>query len=374
MEKELSKLRSNTREPCGGGRLQHSANLQDGSGSIACTTNDYKVTSDKLRDLDLSKTGLSKLNLGSSSHYDLSSKQSSSHSSSTSKTYSTPVVVSSKTSSDTGAPLDKYTSYTHSATNIKSDLPAYSRYTDNSKTFTTTNIKTDLPSYARYTDSSKTYTATNIKTDLITDTNRRSSNYVTTNPIFNSNLNVNTNSGQLASKLTDQIDAANSHLDASSKILSQQHAGQSTVGRTIHDLHAVDTHSLSNAQNQHYGTSHQSKTYGGSSSVDFSGLNYSKTRVTDHAHLHTDTVSKTNQPAYTKTFDVKGATIHSHNDKLRIDHSIKGAPIKDHHGTSVLITEEEERRIENERRKNIVRLKSSDKLNSHISTNKTDSK
>jgi len=366
LEKELSKLRANTRDPCGGGRLQHSANLQDGTGSVACTSNEYKVTSDKLRDVDLSKTGLSKLNLGStSSHHDVSSKLSTSSSSLTSsKTYSAPYVVTSKTSSSDSAPLDRYTSYT--STNIKSDLPSYSRYSESKTQLTHT--KTDLlPS--RYTDDSSKTQFSNTKLDLSTDLDRR--HYVTSSPIYHSNLNINTNSGQLASKLTNQIDAANSHLDASSKILSQQHSGQSTVGRSIHGLHA-DTHSLSNSQNQHYATSFQSKTYGGSSTVDFSGHNYGKTKISDHSHLHVD--SKTNQPAYTKTFDVKGTTtIHSHNDKLRIlDHSIKGAPLKDHHGTSVLITEEEERRIENERRKNIVRLNSSDKLNSHISTNKTD--
>lgn len=144
---------------------------------------------------------------------------------------------------------------------------------------------------------------------------------------------MNTNSGQLASKLTNQIDAANTHLDASSKILSQQHSGQTAFGKTIHDLHTIK---------------------GGQIVVPI-----------DTSHTHVDT-SKTHQ----HTHQTIGKTIHSHNDKLRfVDHTIKGG-----HGTSVLITKEEEERIENERRKNIVQINSSDKLNSHISTNKTDSK
>ena len=301
--------------------------------------------------MDLSKDGLSKLNLGSSSHSDSSQRLavSSSHSIISGKTYPSPIVT--KTSPD-AAPYDRYTSsFTHSSSNVKTDLPSHSRYTaePNSKTYGNP-IKTDL-----IPDELKPRQRTHVHPDL-TQNSRLT-------------LNVNTNSGQLASKLGSQIDQASSHLDATSKLLSQTHSGQSTVGRSIHGLHD-DTHSLANVKTDHYGTSQTSKTYGGSSAVDFSGLTYSKTRVTDHAHLHTD--SKTNQPPYTKTFDIKGGSVHVHNEKLRFD-SVKGGALKDHHGTSVLITDEEERRIEEERRRNIVRLNSSDRLNSHISTNKTDS-
>lgn len=349
-------MRSSVRDPCGGGRLQHSANLQDGSGSIACTSSDYKVTSDKLRDVELSKDGLSKLNLGSSSSHSDSSQRltasSSSHSIVSGKTYSSPVVT--KTSSD-NAPYDRYvsSSFSHSSSS---------------------NVKTDLPSHSRYIAEQNSKTYPNIKTDLIPD-DLKSRPRTHTHPDLSqssrlTSVNVNTNSGQLASKLGSQIDQASSHLDASSRLLSQTHSGQSTVGRSIHGLHD-DSHSLANVKTDHYGTSQTSKTYGGSSAVDFSGLTYSKTRVSDHSHLHTD--SKTNQPPYTKTFDIKGGSVHVHNEKLRFD-SVKGGALKDHHGTSVLITDEEERRIEEERRRNIVRLNSSDRLNSHISTNKTDSK
>ena len=297
--------------------------------------------------MDLSKDGLSKLNLGASSSSSSSGLSSSLHSSSSKTSYSSPILTTLTKTSDDHAPYDRYndryTSSSYSSANIKTDLPAYSRYTD---------TKPIIP---------------NIKTDLNLDLTTRKPTYTYTHS-NNLNVNINTNSGQLASKLTNQIDQANSHLDASSKLLSQQHSGQSIVGKSIHGLHD-DSHSLANVKNQHYGTSYTSKTYGGSSAVDFSGLAYSKTRVTDHSHLHTDSAaSKTNvEPAYTKTFDLKGGSVHVHNEKLRI--GTKGG-----HGTSVLITDEEERRIENERRKNIVRLNSSDRLNSHISTNKTDSK
>lgn len=306
--------------------------------------------------MDLSKDGLSKLNLGASSHLDSSQRltSSSSHSSSivSGKTYSSPIVT--KTSPD-HAPYDRYTSsFTHSSSNVKTaDLPSHSRYTAEPLSKTRANIKTDL-----IPDELKARPRTHTHPDL------------TQNSKLLSHVNVNTNSGQLASKLGSQIDQASSHLDATSKLLAQTHSGQSAVGRSIHGLHD-DSHSLANVKTDHYGTSQTSKTYGGSSAVDFSGLTYSKTRVTDHAHLHTD--SKTVNPAYTKTFDIKGGSVHVHNEKLRFD-SVKGGALKDHHGTSVLITDEEERRIEEERRRNIVRLNSSDRLNSHISTNKTDSK
>ncbi|KAK4336619.1 hypothetical protein RND71_043958 [Anisodus tanguticus] len=319
LENELSKLRSSSKG-CGGGRLnsQSSDKLLDGRNSIACTTKEYKLDENQVKELGLNvDDSFSKLNSNNLDNNEY--KNSLSYSSSVSKTVLTPVFKTKTVEEKQNSKpiLDKYSTgyYSNSYSSNKDNLSP-------SSTLSKINYESNYKDY----DSDKTY-----------------------------------NSGKLASKLTSQINKANSQLEASSKILSQVHSSESTIGHSLHESKTnIGIGSFDHSGNNYYGSSRYSLNRYGSG---LNGYENTKGSLTDHRHLHVDKnekeITKTYEPLYTKDISTKGGKLI---EKSHLDiQSTKGGSVKGHHGTSVLVTNEEEERIEREREKNVVQLDSSDK-------------